>query len=76
MAISKELLAAYQNARDAGMPADDVTIHAFELGGMAVLKVIMDHAQKTAPLIDLMEEVNRHLGGLHGTIKQANHDAG
>jgi hypothetical protein len=76
VAISDELLAAYQRARDVGLPADDLTLRSFELGGMAVLGIIMDHADKPPALIDLLEAVNTSLGDLHKTVQEANRDPG
>jgi hypothetical protein len=40
MTTQDEILAGYQAMRDAGFPADDVTIAAFKSGAVAVLGVL------------------------------------
>lgn len=42
MMVQDKLVAAYSEARAEGLPADDMTIRAFEAGGTAVISLLVE----------------------------------
>lgn len=75
MTTQEQILAAYRQMRDAGLPADDVTIAAFKSGAVAVMGVLTDlfRGPDAPPMLAItttLLQLNDAVGNLNKAIQE------